>query len=67
MNAELIGIAAALGSGASWALGSVLFRRLGDSIPPVALTFAKGVPVASILLGIAVLVCRLRTIGDRMP
>ena len=54
MNAELIGIAAALGSGASWALGSVLFRRLGDNIPPVALTFAKGV-AGALLLALAVL------------
>jgi drug/metabolite transporter (DMT)-like permease len=54
MNSELIGITAALGSAASWALGSVLFRRLGDSIPPVSLTFAKGI-TGAILLGIAVL------------
>jgi drug/metabolite transporter (DMT)-like permease len=44
---------AALGSAASWALGSVLFRRLGDHVSPVALTFAKGT-VGTLLLGIAV-------------
>lgn len=53
-EAKWIGMAAALGSALSWALGSVLFRRLGDHLPPVALTFAKG--LASIgLLGVAVL------------
>jgi len=37
----------------SWALGSVLFRRLGDHLPPVALTFAKGITGVA-LLGAAV-------------
>lgn len=54
MNSELIGMTAALGSAASWALGSVLFRRLGDDIPPVSLTFAKGI-AGIVLLGIVVL------------
>lgn len=54
MDPQLIGIAAALGSAASWALGSVLFRRLGDELPPVALTFAKG-SASVILLGAALL------------
>ncbi len=52
MDERLIGIAAALGSAASWALGSVLFKKLGDELPPVALTFAKGVTGAA-LLGLA--------------
>lgn len=55
MSPELIGMGAALGSAASWALGSVLFCRLGESIPPISLTFAKGV-ASCILLGIVVLV-----------
>ena len=50
MDPQLIGMAAALGSAASWALGSVLFRRLGDELPPVALTFAKG-SASVVLLG----------------
>lgn len=53
MDDKLIGMAAALGSAVSWALGSVLFRRLGDYLPPVALTFAKGVTGAA-LLGVVV-------------
>lgn len=52
MGERLIGIAAALGSAASWALGSVLFKKLGDELPPVALTFAKGV-AGVVLLGLA--------------
>lgn len=46
---KIIGAAAALGSAASWALGSVLFKMLGDKLEPVALTFAKG------LLGVLML------------
>jgi drug/metabolite transporter (DMT)-like permease len=54
MSPELIGTSAALGSAASWALGSVLFRQLGDRIPPVALTFAKAIAGGG-LLGIVLL------------
>ncbi|GAC1336964.1 MAG: hypothetical protein NVSMB18_01060 [Acetobacteraceae bacterium] len=45
----LLGAAASLGSAASWALGSVLFRRLGDVLAPVVLTAAKGVAGAAML------------------
>jgi drug/metabolite transporter (DMT)-like permease len=45
----LIGAAAALASALSWALGSVLFRRLGDVLAPVMLTAAKGVTGAAML------------------
>ncbi len=45
----LIGAVAALGSAASWAIGSVLFRRLGDALAPVALTAAKGIAGAAML------------------
>lgn len=44
-----IGVAAALGSAASWALGSVLFKHLSDAMAPIALTFAKGA-VGTVLL-----------------
>jgi drug/metabolite transporter (DMT)-like permease len=52
LNAEAIGIAAALGSAASWALGSVLFKRLGDVMSPIALTFAKGAVGTALLLAV---------------
>lgn len=50
--AVLIGATAALGSAASWALGSVLFRRLGDVLAPVVLTAAKGI-AGSCMLALA--------------
>ena len=43
MDERAIGIVAALASAASWALGSILFKKLGDQLSPIALTFAKGV------------------------
>jgi len=46
-GAHALGAFAALGSAASWALGSVLFKRLGDALPPVALTAAKGMTGAA--------------------
>lgn len=62
MDNSLIGAVAALGSAASWALGSVLFRQLGDHLPPVALTFAKGI-TSVVLLGIAVTAIGFESIG----
>ena|SRR6185312_1762781 len=47
-----IGLIAALGSAASWAVGSVLFKLLGEKLEPIPLTFAKGV-AGVIMLGIA--------------
>jgi drug/metabolite transporter (DMT)-like permease len=41
MVSDAIGILAALGSAASWAMGAFLFKRLGLQIPPVPLTLAK--------------------------
>lgn len=64
MDERLIGITAALGSAASWALGSVLFKKLGDELPPVALTFAKGVAGAA-LLGLVLAVTGFERVGDR--
>jgi drug/metabolite transporter (DMT)-like permease len=36
------GCAAALGSAAAWALSSILFRKVGDDVPPPAMNLAKG-------------------------
>lgn len=52
MDLRVIGVMAALASGASWALGSILFKRLGETLSPLAMTLAKGV-VSIILLAIA--------------
>ena len=51
MDSEAIGMMAALGSAASWAVGSILFKRLGEKISPLAMTLAKGV-ISVILLGL---------------
>ena len=54
MTSPAIGIGAALGSAASWALGAILFKRIGESMSPLAMTLAKAV-VSVIFLGIALL------------
>jgi drug/metabolite transporter (DMT)-like permease len=51
VDGRVIGISAALGSAFGWAMGSILFKQLGDRIPPLAMTLAKGL-VSGILLGI---------------
>lgn len=53
MDPKLIGISAALGSAASWAIGSILFKRLGESLSSSAMTLAKEL-VGVILLAVAV-------------
>jgi drug/metabolite transporter (DMT)-like permease len=52
LDDKLLGVVAALGSAASWALGSVLFKKLTDELSPIALTSAKGI-VGSALLALA--------------
>ena len=54
MTSPAIGIAAALGSAASWALGAILFKRIGESMSPLAMTLAKAV-VSVVFLGVALL------------
>lgn len=46
-----IGIAAALGSAASWALGTILFKRIGENMSPLAMTMAKAA-LSVVLLGV---------------
>lgn len=41
-----------MGSAASWAVGAILFRKLGESLSPLAMTLAKGA-VSVVLLGMA--------------
>jgi drug/metabolite transporter (DMT)-like permease len=40
---EIIGIIAALISSASWALGSILFSRIGQKVSPFGMTLTKGI------------------------
>lgn len=52
MTTSAIGIAAALGSAASWALGAILFKRIGESMSPLAMTLVKSA-VSVVFLGVA--------------
>jgi drug/metabolite transporter (DMT)-like permease len=49
---QIIGIGAALGSAASWALGAILFKRIGEKASPFGMTLAKGA-AGCVLLGLA--------------
>ena len=51
IDPKILGITAALASSASWALGSILFKRLGETLSPLAMTLAKGT-VSIILIGV---------------
>ncbi|UCH15121.1 MAG: DMT family transporter [Bacteroidales bacterium] len=52
MNLGILGIAAALTSAASWALGSILFKKIGEKVSPFGMTLTKGI-LGIFLLGIA--------------
>src|SRR5437016_9169401 len=54
MDSKTIGILAALGSAASWALGAVLFKKLGDQLSSPAMTLVKSF-ISAALLGLALL------------
>ena len=55
MEPQLIGIIAALCSAASWAMGAILFKKLGEILSPFAMTLVK-CGLSILLLGAAVLV-----------
>jgi drug/metabolite transporter (DMT)-like permease len=42
-DTRVIGVAAALGSAAAWAMGTILLKGVGDRVPSLAMTLAKGV------------------------
>ncbi len=50
MTSATLGVAAALGSTASWALCGVLFKRLGERLDPVGMTTVKSIVAALLLL-----------------
>jgi drug/metabolite transporter (DMT)-like permease len=61
------GITAALGSAASWAVGSFLFKSLGEVFSPLAMTLSKGV-FSLVLLGAVLMVMGLGSQGlDSLP
>ena len=54
MTLELIGILAALGSAATWAVGALLLKPFAERLPAMGLAFAKGV-FGLLILGGAIL------------
>ena len=50
ISSNAVGIAAALGSAASWSVGALLFSRLGESLSSFAMTLVKGA-LSVVLLG----------------
>lgn len=52
---RIIGIIAALVSAASWALGSILLKKIGESVSPFGMTLTKGL-FSIVLLGLALLI-----------
>lgn len=54
IDGNTIGIAAALGSAASWSVGALLFSRLGESLSSFAMTLVKG-GISVLLLGLLTL------------
>lgn len=55
MEYATIGVAAALGSAASWAIGAILLKKIGDSLSSLAMTLVKGM-ISIVFLGIGVLI-----------
>jgi drug/metabolite transporter (DMT)-like permease len=51
---KFLGGAAALFSAAAWALGSILFRRLGEKVSPLGMNLGKGI-IGILYLGILIL------------
>lgn len=49
---QIIGIGAALTSAAAWALGAILFKKIGEKASPFGMTLAKGA-AGCVLLGLA--------------
>jgi drug/metabolite transporter (DMT)-like permease len=54
MDPKTIGILAALGCAASWAMGAVLFKKVGEQLSSPAMTLVKGF-ISAALLGLALL------------
>jgi drug/metabolite transporter (DMT)-like permease len=49
-----VGVSAALGSAASWAIGAILFKQLGETLSALAMTLVKGA-ASVVLLALALL------------
>lgn len=60
----LLGASAALASAAGWAVGSILFRRIGDEASPLGMNLGKGI-LSLLLLGAVLLVAGTSTMDGR--
>lgn len=56
VTSHLLGILAALGSAASWAVGTLLFKGIGEEFSPMAMTFIKSFLGVLLLAGAILLV-----------
>jgi len=54
ISLHVLGCLAALGSALAWAVGSILFRRIGDEASPLGMNLGKGI-LGLLLLGLALL------------
>ena len=61
IDTRTLGIVAALTSALSWAVGSILFKKLGEFIPPLMMTLFKG-NISVIFLGLYLFFDRLESI-----
>jgi drug/metabolite transporter (DMT)-like permease len=62
MTSKTIGIAAALGSAAAWALGAILFKRLGEQLSSPGMALVKSF-LSAALLGTVLLVVGFDKVG----
>jgi drug/metabolite transporter (DMT)-like permease len=61
IDPKIIGIGSALGSAASWAVGAILFKKLGESLSAFAMTLVKGA-VSLLLMALVLLI-----VGFKIP
>jgi drug/metabolite transporter (DMT)-like permease len=61
---ETLGILAALISAFTWALGSILFRKLGNKVSPLGMNLGKNI-IGILYLGTVLLVMGVKPMGNR--
>ena len=63
MDPKTIGTLAALGSALSWALGAVLFKKLGDQLSSPAMTLVKSL-ISAALLGLVLVFIGFKSVSN---
>ncbi len=64
LSFHVLGCLAALGSAVAWAVGSILFRRIGDEASPLGMNLGKGL-LGLVLLGAALLLVGVTPMSAR--